>query len=83
MKEEVDLNTYPPACLASASFDDDANGKTFTAAGWGFIDLAETKTPEVPHEAQLTGMDCNSKRNDRTICTNPTTGTAIMEVRKI
>ena len=82
MKEEVDLNTYTPACLASASFDDDANGKTFTAAGWGFLDNALTKSPEIPHEAQLTGKECTDpKRKDRTICTDPVTGTGTLEVR--
>ena len=82
MKEEVDLNTYTPACLASATFDDDANGKMFTAAGWGFIDYAKTKASAIPREAQLTGKECyDPERKDRTICTDPLTGTGILQVR--
>ena len=82
MKEEVDLKTYTPACLASATFDDDANGKMFTAAGWGFIDYAKTKASAIPREAQLTGKECyDPERKDRTICTDPLTGTGILQVR--
>ena len=94
MKEEVDLNTYTPACLASASDENtfDATGKLFTAVGWGDRQpshrtgipegFAAAKTsPDTPYEAQLTGRDCGDDTRKDIICTDPTTGKAILSVR--
>ena len=93
LKEEVDVNVYTPACLASAAEEHtfDAAGKSFTLAGWGNFQHNEHRgdpnyahikmeSPDVPHEAQVTGLECikkvklgNRPRPD-TICIDPSTG---------
>ena len=93
LKEEVDVNVYTPACLASAAEEHTfhAAGKSFTLAGWGNFQHNEHRgdpnyshikmeSPDVPHEAQVTGLECikkvklgNRPRPD-TICIDPSTG---------
>ena len=58
LKEEVDLETYTPACLARRSDVNTFYGKTATIAGWGLIDLQGTPT-KVPHEVQVPVSKCN------------------------
>ena len=53
--EELDLDTYTPACLAKSTDLTTFDNKTATIAGWGHIRrwgrVIET---EVPHEVQVT-----------------------------
>ena len=89
----MDVNVYTPACLARAAEEHtfDAQGKSFTLAGWGNFQHNEHRgdpnfshikmeSPDVPHEAQVTGLECikkvklgNRPRPD-TICIDPSTG---------
>ena len=94
------MNVYTPACLASAAEEHtfDAQGKSFTLAGWGNFQHNEHRgdpnyahikmeSPDVPHEAQVTGLECikkvklgNRPRPD-TICIDPSTGRDGAQVR--
>ena len=68
LDQELNLETYTPACLAKKS-DNSFVGKSATAAGWGVLDTKfdddGNKLPpdahaytDVPHEAQLPVTDC-------------------------
>ena len=51
LPEEVDLETYTPACLAETSDEDTFYDKTATIAGWGLLDGDDSAS--VPYEVQV------------------------------
>jgi len=53
LEEEVDLNIYTPACLATMTDLTTFDNKTATIAGWGAIDNQGGK-PNVPYEVDVT-----------------------------
>ena len=59
LEEELDLNTYTPACLARKIHENRFGGVTATVAGWGLLDQRRkgrwTET-EVPHEVEVPVM---------------------------
>ena len=51
LEEELDLNTYTPACLARKTDNNRFAGLTATVAGWGSLD--RRRRTEVPHEVEI------------------------------
>ena len=51
LEEELDLNTYTPACLARKTDNNRFAGLTATVAGWGALD--KWRRTKVPHEVDI------------------------------
>ena len=74
LEEDLDLNTYTPACLAKTTDTTSFDGEMATVAGWGVIDDDGTPpTPFVPREVDIpviAAADCRWSRNvSSIICT--------------
>ena len=79
LEEELDLNTYTPACLAKTTDSTMFDGKTATVAGWGHIaDGGPFPDPFVPHEVDIpviASADCKwSSSVPSIICAGLTEG---------
>ena len=79
LEEELDLNTYPPACLAKTTDSTTFDGETATVAGWGHIaDGGPFPDPFVPHEVDIpviASADCKwSSSVPSIICAGLTEG---------
>ena len=54
LEEELDLDTYTPACMATSVDDTTFDGTTATVAGWGAIsEGGPDPDPFVPHEVDV------------------------------
>ena len=79
LEEDLDLNTYTPACLAKTTDSTTFDGKTATVAGWGHIaDGGPFPDPFVPHEVDIpviASADCKwSSSVPSIICAGLTEG---------
>ena len=69
LEEELDLNTYTPACLAQTSDNDTFNGKMAQVYGWGELwcrgpysdTLREVSVPVVSNSQCATSMKLRNK----------------------
>ena len=73
LEEDLDLNTYTPACLAKTTDTTSFDGEMATVAGWGVIDDGTNTATFVPHEVDIpviAAADCRWSRNvSSIICT--------------
>jgi len=58
LDEELDLETYTPACIAIQGRGRWRRGMKVTAAGWGLTSSHPFSSPDVPHEVQLQVSEC-------------------------
>ena len=71
LAEEIDLNTYTPACMARRIDDTTFDGKMATIAGWGIISSGREGAPDLtftPYEVQVqvnTQEQCSAKVGGR------------------
>ena len=85
LEEELDLETYTPACLATFNDDTTFDGEMATVAGWGLIDTDPDIDPDpfVPHEVDvpvISADDCGSTDVPSIICAGGEDGEDSCEV---
>ena len=85
LEEELDLDTYTPACMATFNDDTTFDGEIATVAGWGLIDTDPDIDPDpfVPHEVDvpvISADDCGSTEVPSIICAGGEDGEDSCEV---